>query len=435
MRATDVIARKRDGAELSTEEIAFFVAGFSTGEIADYQAAAWLMAVYLNGMSERETRDLTLAMAGSGDRIDLHDTVPVAVDKHSTGGVGDKVSLVVVPAAAACGLPVAKVSGRGLGFTGGTLDKLESIPGYRVDLTSEEYKAQLADIGAVITGQTASLAPVDGKLYALRDTTATVGSLPLIVSSILSKKIAGGADAVVLDVKVGTGALMKTLPEAEMLAESLVGMGYHVGLRAVAYVSDMNQPLGWAVGNALEVKEAIDTLRRGGPRDFREHCLVILAEMLALGGKSPDVAEARRLGVDSLATGAAWRKFRELVVAQGGDVRFVDEPDRLPVASLVENVPCPRSGYLAAVDASEIGRAVVGLGGGRAQKGDAIDRSVGIIAHHKVGDPLTAGEPLFTVHAQDEHRLRAARERVLAAHTVSADPVEPLPLFYRRVVA
>ena len=432
MRATDVIAKKRDGGELTSDEIEFFVQGYTHGDIPDYQAAAWLMAIYVRNMSDRETRDLTLAMAHSGDVLDLKDIAPLVVDKHSTGGVGDKVSLVVAPTAAASGVPIAKISGRGLGFTGGTLDKLESIPGYRADLSEAEFRAQLKDVGIVLTGQTGALAPADGKLYALRDVTATVGSTPLIVSSILSKKLAGGANAIVLDVKTGSGALMKTLEDAETLAEDLVRLGGEVGLHVVALVSDMNQPLGWAVGNALEVKEAIKTLHGGGPPDFREHCLGIIAEMLMLGGRAHGTDVALEMAEDAIASGAAWRKFRALVAAQGGDVRAVDEPARLPKARFVDSVPAPRSGHLAAVSASDVGRAVVALGGGRYKKGDAIDRSVGVEIHHKVGDAVEEGTPLFSVHANDEAKLAVACRRVLAAHTFSDGPTERPPLFYRR---
>ncbi|RLC58036.1 MAG: thymidine phosphorylase [Chloroflexota bacterium] len=434
MHAINIIAKKRDGAELSREEIEFFIQGYTRGEIPDYQAAAWLMAVYLRGMTDRETRYLTLAMAYSGDVLDLKDVAPLVVDKHSTGGVGDKVSLVVAPLVAACGLPVAKMTGRGLGFSGGTVDKLESIPGYRTDLSVAEFKAQLKEIGIVLTGQSADLAPADRKLYALRDVTATVESIPLIVGSIMSKKIAAGADAIVLDVKVGNGAFMKTLEDAEILAEAMVRLGSRVGRRMVALISDMNQPLGRAVGNALEVQEAITTLCENGPADFREHCLAVATEMLVLGGKAADTDDARALALETLTSGAAWQKFRELVEAQGGDIRYIEEPERLPRARLIEPVPAPRSGYVAAVNAAEVGMAVVELGGGRERKGDPIDHSVGVVVHYKVGDPVRKGMPLFTIHANDEANLAAARERVLAAYTFSDIAVEPLPLFYRRVV-
>jgi len=388
MHATDVIGKKRDGDELSREEIEFFVQGYTKGEIPDYQAAAWLMAVYLRGLTDRETLDLTLAMAHSGDTLDLKDIAPFTVDKHSTGGVGDKVSLVVAPLVTACGLPVAKMTGRGLGFTGGTVDKLESIPGYRTDLSEAEFKAQLEEVGIVLTGQSVDLAPADRKLYGLRDVTATVGSIPLIVSSIMSKKLAAGADAIVLDVKVGSGAFMKTLEEAEKLAEALVRLGHQVDRRVVALISDMNQPLGWAVGNALEVREAISTLHEAGPPDLREHCLAVAAEMLTLSGKAADANAALTMAMKTLASGAAWHEFRDLVRAQGGDVRYVDGPKRLPV---------------------------------------------GVIVHYKVGDLVQKDTPLLTIHANDEERLAAARERLLAAYTLSDTPVQRLPLFYRRV--
>jgi pyrimidine-nucleoside phosphorylase len=433
MNAIDVIAQKRDGGELSREQIEFFVQGTTRGDIPDYQAAAWLMAVYLRGMTDQETTDLTLAMAHSGDMLDLKDVAPFTVDKHSTGGVGDKVSLVVAPLVAACGMPVAKMSGRGLGFSGGTVDKLESIPGYRTDLSEAEFKAQLSEIGIVLTGQSAELAPADRKLYALRDVTATIGCIPLIVSSIMSKKLAAGADAIVLDVKTGTGAFMQTQEDAEALAEAMVRLGTRAGRRVVALISDMNQPLGWAVGNALEVREAINTLHEGGPADFREHCMIVAAEMLMLGGKAADASAALTLAMQTLASGAAWRKFRELVEAQGGDVRCVDDPDQLPQARLIEPVPAPRSGYLASLNAAEIGGAVIELGGGREKKGDPIDHSVGVIVHYKVGELVQKDTPLFTIHANDEAQLAAARERALAAHTFSNSPVQRLPLFYRRV--
>ena len=433
MHAIDVIIKKRNGAELSMEEIQFFVQGYTRGEIPDYQAAAWLMTMYLRGMTDRETLDLTLAMAHSGDVLDLKEIAPFVVDKHSTGGVGDKVSLVIAPLVAACGMPIAKMTGRGLGFTGGTVDKLESIPGYRTELNEVEFKAQVAEIGIVLTGQSADLAPADGKMYGLRDVTATVDSIPLIVSSIMSKKLASGADAMVLDVKVGSGAFMKTVEDAESLAEALVRLGRQAGRRVVALISDMNQPLGWAIGNALEVREAINTLHEGGPDDFRDHCLVVAAEMLILGGKAPDTNSALTLALETLNSGAAWHKFRDMVEAQGGDVRYIDEPDRLPRAEMIEPVPAPRSGYLAEANAAEIGMAVMALGGGREEIEDQIDRSVGVIVHYKVGDLVQKDTPLFTIHANDEAKLAAARERVLAAHTFSDGPVQRLPLFYRRV--
>lgn len=433
MRMVEVIEKKRDGKDLSTEEIDFFVQGYADGTIPDYQASSLLMAIMLQGMSDREIRDLTLAMAHSGEMLDLKDAAPFVVDKHSTGGVGDKVSLVIGPAVAACGLPVGKMSGRGLGFSGGTLDKLESIPGFHSDLSVAEFKQQLREIGFVLAGQSVNLAPADGKLYALRDVTGTVPSLPLIVSSVMSKKIAAGADAIVLDVKTGSGAFMKTVEDAERLAESMVRIGNEVGRKVVALLSDMNQPLGWAVGNSLEVREAIDTLHGAGPQDFLEHCLVVGGEMLALGGQAQDAVHGRELVTQAIESGAAWQKFRQMVVAQGGDVRYLDEPQRFPAARIVRMVPAPVSGYLARVQTDEIGMATVGLGGGRLQKGDPVDHAVGLMLHLKVGEWITAGEPLFTIHANDEARCAEAERRVLEALTFSEAPVEPLPLFYKRV--
>jgi pyrimidine-nucleoside phosphorylase len=433
MRAIDIIEKKRDGLELTAEEIDFFIQGYTRGDIPDYQAAAWLMAVYLRGMSERETRDLTLAMARSGEMLDLSDVAPVVADKHSSGGIGDKVTLVVAPIVAACGVPVGKMTGRGLGFTGGTVDKLESIPGFRTDLSPQEFKAQLARIGIVITGQSENLAPADRKLYALRDVTGTVSSLPLIVSSIMSKKLAGGATAILLDVKVGSGAFMKTVDEASRLAEAMVRLGRELGRRVGALVSDMNQPLGWTVGNALEVQEAINVLHEDGPPDLREHCLVVAAEMLALAGRVADSTEGVELAAQAIADGSAWRKFRALIAAQGGDVRFVDEPDRLPRAPIVEPIPAPTDGYLQKVDAAQVGMAVVDLGGGREKKEDPIDHSVGVIVHYKVGDRVQKGTPLCTIHASDRVRLERAKVRLLQAHTIGPEPVPPLPLFYKKI--
>ncbi len=430
MRAVDIIIRKRDKGELTREEIRFFVNGIATGRIPDYQAAAWAMAVLLNGMTPRETTDLTLAIAHSGEVLDMSDVVKIAVDKHSTGGVGDKTSLVVLPAVAACGLPVGKMSGRGLGFSGGTLDKLESIPGYRVDLSTEEFEKQLKEIGIVLCGQSKDLAPADGKLYALRDVTGTVQSIPLIASSVMSKKIAGGAHAVVLDVKVGNGAFMTNLKDAHELADLMVKIGQLAGRKVVALISDMNQPLGCAVGNALEIREAIDTLRGGGPDDFREHCLHVAAHMLVLGEVIDSLAAARAMAEKSVADGSAFAKFRQLVQAQGGDASYVDDPDKLPKAALIEVVTAPRSGTLEQVRARDVGEASVALGAGRAKKGDPVDHAVGFVIHHKVGDKIEKGEPLFTVHASDKAKLSDAIASVSAAHVIVDHPVPPLPLFY-----
>jgi len=430
MRAVDIIIKKREGNELLREEIDFFIDGFTRGEIPDYQASAWAMAVLLRGMTERETTDLTMAMAHSGETLDLTGVVPIAVDKHSTGGVGDKTTLVVEPVVAACGLPVGKMSGRGLGFSGGTLDKMESIPGYRTNLSREEFIEQLRTEGLVLTGQSGDLAPADGKLYALRDVTGTVPSIPLIASSIMSKKIAAGAQAIVLDVKIGLGAFMENLEEGRVLARTMVAIGALSGRKVVALLSDMNQPLGWAVGNALEVREALDALRGSGPEDFREHCLVAAAHMLVVGRKAANLDTARTMAESALESGRALESFRRLVQAQGGDVRYVDEPDRLPQAPLIETVPASRAGYLLGINAREVGETSVELGAGRARKEDPIDHAVGIEIHHKIGDSVEAGQPLFTIHANDAAKLAAAKARLLAAHQWSTEPVQPLPLFY-----
>jgi pyrimidine-nucleoside phosphorylase len=440
MRAVDIIAKKRDGQELDTHEMEWFIQGLVNGEVADYQAAAWAMAVLLRGMSERETIDLTMAMVRSGES-GLGESVSAksgrgrtrprrVVDKHSTGGVGDKTTLVVAPWVAAAGLPVAKMSGRGLGYSGGTLDKLEAIPGMRVDLTQEQFLRQAREIGIVVAGQTADLAPADGILYALRDVTATVPSLPLIASSIMSKKIAGGADAIVLDVKVGRGAFMETLPEARELATLMMRIGQGVGRQVTAVLADMSQPLGRAVGNALEVREAIETLRGQGPAAFAEHCLVIAAEMLLLGGIATDPPEARERLKRLLGEGQALEMFRRWVAAQGGDARVAEEPQRLPAAPVVRVVEAPRAGAIAGIDAREVGLAVVALGGGRQRKGEAIDPSVGVVLHAKVGDRVAAGAPLFTVHAADEDAARAAEARLLAAYRWSEEDVAAPPAIY-----
>jgi pyrimidine-nucleoside phosphorylase len=430
MRAVDIIIKKRDKGELTLAEIEYFIKSFISGEVADYQASALLMAIVLNGMTPRETTDLTLAMANSGHMLNLSDVVDLAVDKHSSGGVGDKTSIAVLPIVAACGLPVGKMSGRGLGFSGGTLDKLESIPGYRVDLTTEEFKHQLREKGIVLTGQTLDLAPADGKLYALRDVTGTVQSIPLIASSIMCKKLAAGAQAILLDVKTGLGAFMETLEDARQLANMMVSIGQLAGRDVVALLSDMNQPLGNAVGNALEVIEAVETLRDRGPQDFLEHCLHVSAHMLVLGKRARDLAEARTMAEASIANGSAFEKLRVLVQAQGGDISYVDDPSKFPEAEYVEAVNAPQSGYLAQIQARTVGEAAVALGAGRARKSDPIDHAVGFVIHHKVGDRVQKGEALFTVHANDREKLAEARQAVLSAHEFSAEAVEGLPLFY-----
>jgi pyrimidine-nucleoside phosphorylase len=430
MRAVDIIIKKREHLELNQEEIEFFVRGFTKGEIPDYQVSAWAMAVLLNGMTSRETTDLTLAMAHSGEILDLSDVVDIAMDKHSSGGVGDKTTLVILPVVVACGLPVGKMSGRGLGFSGGTLDKLESIPGYRVNLSTDEFKRQLKKDRIVLTGQSLDLAPADGKLYALRDVTGTVQSIPLIASSIMSKKIAGGAQAIVLDVKVGLGAFMENLEEARQLSQLMIEIGELAGRKVITLLSDMNQPLGAAVGNALEVIEAIDTLHDGGPADFREHCLHVSAHMLVLGQHAPDLASARIMAEQALASGSAFEKFKVLVHAQGGDESYLEDPAKFPTAKFVEDITSPMSGYISQVHARIIGEAAVALGAGRAKKSDPVDHAVGFIVHRKVGDRIEKGQPLFTIHASDSGKLAEAKAAVLQAFKFSAEATPPLPLFY-----
>jgi len=434
MRATDVIAQKRDGQELSCAEIEFFVRGLTDGSIPDYQVAAWAMATLLRGMNARETTDLTMAMVASGETLDLSGLGKV-VDKHSTGGVGDKTTLVVAPMVSAVGLPVAKMSGRGLGFSGGTLDKLESIPGFNVSLSIEQFMATVRACGLVVAGQTADLAPADGKLYALRDVTATVPSLPLIASSIMSKKIAGGARLLVLDVKVGRGAFMTTLDEAEALAQMMIDIGERVDRRVTAVLSAMDQPLGLAVGNALEVAEAVDTLKGAGPDDFREHCVAIAAEMMLLGGRASSPDEAMATANRVLDDGSALERFRGWVAAQGGDTRVTDDYALLPQAPVRHQMISESAGFVADIDARQIGLASVSLGAGRQRKGDPIDRSVGIVLARKVGDRVETGDALCTIHARDRATAEDVAVRLRSALRLSPDPVARPPLIYRVIRA
>ena len=430
MRAVDIIIKKREKQALNKEEIEFFVEGFTKGGIPDYQVSAWAMAVLLNGMTDQETTYLTQAMANSGDILDLASIAPIVVDKHSTGGVGDKTTLVVAPLVSACGLKVGKMSGRGLGFSGGTLDKMESIPGYRVDLSVSEFLEQLKDIGIVLTGQSADLAPADGKLYSLRDVTGTVPAMPLIASSVMSKKIAAGANVIVLDVKVGLGAFMTNLTDARKLGEMMVAIGTLSGRKVRAVLSDMNQPLGEAVGNAVELKEAIDTLHGAGPTDLREHCLVLASHLLEMGGISSNLVDARKIAQDFLDDGSAWNKFRRLVQAQGGDVSFIDHPEKLPQATFTEMVIAPQSGYLNMVNARTIGETSVIMGAGREKKGDSIDLGVGILVHCKVGDKIEKGQKLFTIFTNNHEKLSNITSSLLSSLDWVTTPCEKLPLFY-----
>ncbi|MFN2222164.1 MAG: thymidine phosphorylase [Chloroflexota bacterium] len=433
MRIVELIETKRDGGSLSQQQIEWFVQTYTAGDIPDYQVAALLMAIYFQGMDRRETVDLTLAMARSGEQLDLHDTVPFVVDKHSSGGVGDKTTLVVQPLVAANDVPFGKMSGRGLGSSGGTIDKMESIAGWSADLSLAQFKRQLGEIGLVLAGQTAKLAPADGKLYALRDVTGTVANVSLIASSIMSKKLAAGADAIVLDVKVGKGAFMHDLDSARELARLMVDIGKDAGRKTVALISDMNQPLGHAVGNALEVKEALATLSGDGPGDLWAHCLELSAHLLVLASKCETLEQGKQLATAVRDDGRALAKFRSMVAAQGGDVGMVDNPDALPLAEFREDVLAPRSGYVAEIDAGDIGWSCVKLGGGRMVKSAKIDPAVGAIIPIKVGDRLDAGDLIGTVHAEDEASMALARQELVRSITWSEEPVAPLPHFYETV--
>ncbi|MFN8491680.1 MAG: thymidine phosphorylase [Caldilineaceae bacterium] len=436
MNPVDIIVKKRDGGELTAAEISYFVNGFVKGTIPDYQAAAWAMAVYFRGMTDAETTALTLAMAASGEQLDLHDSLPpgtIIVDKHSSGGVGDKTTLAVGPIVAACGLPVGKMSGRGLSFTGGTIDKLESITGWNPDLSEAQFRQQLRDVGLVVAGQTANLAPADKVLYALRDVTGTVPSLPLIASSIMSKKLAAGADAIVLDVKCGRGAFMETLDEARALSKLMVAIGQLAGRRVTALITQMEQPLGRAVGHTLEVKEAIATLQGQGPTDFQTLVETVAQEMLLLGKQVQTVEQAQVQIHQVISNGAAFAKFQQFVAAQGGNPKLVEAPEQLPQAPVVIPAPAPMDGYVQRIDAREIGLTCVGLGGGRHKKGDPIDYRVGILVQAKVGDQVAAGDALCIVHAADAQAAAATVERIQAAYTLGNAPTPALPILFDRI--
>jgi pyrimidine-nucleoside phosphorylase len=433
VNAQEIIAKKRDGLVLSKHEIDFFIKGLMSGCIADYQAAAWLMAVYIRGMNSEETTHLTQAMAHSGRMLDVEKTAPLAVDKHSTGGVGDKTTLVVAPLVVAAGLSVAKISGRGLGFTGGTLDKLESFPGFSSDLSVSRFLDNLSKYHIVVAGQTPDLVPADGKLYALRDVTATVGSYPLIASSIMSKKLAVGARSIVLDVKVGRGAFMETEEEAIELADIMIQLAESCDKRAAAVISDMNQPLGRAVGNSLEVKEAIDTLRGVGPDDFTSHCLIIGTQMMLLTEQSKNEGEARTRLQDLLLSGHALDRFKDLVRAQGGDPAPIDDLSLLPQARVVRPMLSPREGYISQLDARMVGLAAMDLGAGRTKKGEPVDHAVGVVLHKKIGDSVDQGEELCAIHAESEDAAQRAEARLLEAFDWRDHAVEPPPLVYQVV--
>jgi pyrimidine-nucleoside phosphorylase len=420
MRTVDLIQRKRDGEELAPEEIDFLIEGYTSGDTPDYQMAAFLMAVYFSGMSDRELSRLTECMLRSGDTVDLSSVPGVKVDKHSTGGVGDKTSFIVAPLAAAAGVVVPMISGRALGHTGGTLDKLESIPGFRTDLTPEEFTKQLAEHGLCFIGQSDRLAPADRKLYALRDVTATVESIPLISSSIMSKKLAEGVDALVLDVKVGSGAFMKKQVDARRLAQAMVGIGRRMDKKVQALITDMSQPLGYAVGNALEVMEASQTLQNAGPADLTKLCLELAARMIFLGKKVGTLDEARRTAEKHLVDGSAYKKFKQVVAAQGGNPQALDKFELLPNATGMREITSPRAGYVSSIAAHDIGAASNMIGAGRDRKEDAIDPAVGIILEVKAGEKVDAGSVLCRLYYTKEDRVEDAAEMVEDAFRISS---------------
>lgn len=430
MRTVDIIQKKRDGTALTAAEIRYLIEGFVRGEIPDYQMSAWAMAVYFNGMTAEETAALTMEMARSGEMLDLGAIRGTIVDKHSTGGVGDTTTLVLVPLVAAAGIPVAKMSGRGLGHTGGTIDKLESIPGFAVELTRDVFIEQVNRIGVALTGQTGNITPADKQLYALRDVTATVNSIPLIASSIMSKKIASGADAIVLDVKTGRGAFMKTLEDSIALAEAMVNIGTEVGRETVAVISDMDQPLGYAIGNALEVKEALECLNGGGPADLRALCLELGAYMLVAGGLANQPSEAKEQLASLIEDGAAIRKLREFIEAQGGDGEVVSNPELLPYAEKTMPLLAAQDGYVTGLEAEAIGVCAMMLGAGRETKDAAIDAAAGIILHIKRGDRVHKGEQLATLHynRRVEDRVEAVIQKLQDAYTIENQQPADRPL-------
>ncbi|RAQ96997.1 thymidine phosphorylase [Thermogemmatispora tikiterensis] len=430
MQAVEIIQKKRNGDALTTEEINWLVEQYTHEHIPDYQMAAWLMAVCWRGMDDRETSDLTLAMARSGEQLRVCERLKPVVDKHSTGGVGDKVTLAVAPLVAACGVAVAKMTGRGLGHTGGTVDKLESISGLRTALTREEFLSILQEHGLVLAGQSAELAPADGKMYALRDVTATVESIPLIAASIMSKKLAVGASHLLLDVKVGAGAFMKTREAAHELARIMVEIGQRAGLYTEAAVTAMEQPLGRAVGNALEVAEAIAILRGEGPADVSQLCRHEAAELLVMTGSAPTREEAERRVQEAIESGRALAKLAEVCEAQGGDPQQIEQPERLPRAPVISMLTAPCSGYIAAIHAERVGLAAMRLGAGRFRKGDPIDHRTGLLLQAKVGDYLQAGDPLVEMHARSEEECAALRQELLACYRWSETPVQSGPLIY-----
>ncbi|WP_047985362.1 pyrimidine-nucleoside phosphorylase [Ornithinibacillus californiensis] len=429
MRMYDIIEKKRDGKELTEEEIYFFITGYTKGDIPDYQVSALMMAIYFQDMNEKERATLTKAMVESGDQIDLSPISGIKVDKHSTGGVGDTTTLVLAPLVASVGAPVAKMSGRGLGHTGGTIDKLESVPGFHTEISNEEFIDLVNKNKVSVIGQTGNLTPADKKLYSLRDVTATVNSIPLIASSIMSKKIASGADAIVLDVKTGAGAFMKEIDDAKELAKAMVSIGNQVGRNTMAVISDMSQPLGFAIGNSLEVKEAIDTLQGKGPKDLTELCLVLGSQMVVLAEKASSIEEARSMLEENIANGKAYEHFKTFLASQGGDPSVIDNTDLLPKANKQIDITAEQSGAVQTIIADQIGTAAMMLGAGRATKESEIDLSAGILLHKKVGDSVQVGELLLTLHTNIEH-VEPVIDLIKSSIIISKDMVEAPKLIY-----
>lgn len=429
MRMIDIIEKKRDGYELTKEEIDFVISGYTNGDIPDYQMSAFAMAVYFQDMTTEERIHLTNAMAASGDQVDLSSIDGMKVDKHSTGGVGDTTTLILAPLVASVGVPIAKMSGRGLGHTGGTIDKFESIEGFQVELDGDTFTKLVNKNKVAVVGQSGNLAPADKKIYGLRDVTATVDSIPLIASSIMSKKIASGADAIVLDVKVGSGAFMKDLDSAKELAHAMVQIGNGAGRQTVAVISDMNQPLGFAVGNALEVKEAIDTLKGEGPKDLEELCFTLGSRMVYLGKKADSIEEARAMLEEAIRSGKALEKFKQLVSSQGGDETVIDDPSKLPTASYTFEVEAKEDGYVTEMIANEIGNAASMLGAGRLTKDAEIDLAVGLIMNKKIGDKVIKGDSLVTIHSNSED-VSAVKEKIYEAYRISDTKGKAQPLIY-----
>lgn len=430
MRMYDLILKKRRGEELTTEEINFIVNGFTKGEIPDYQMSSLLMTIFFNKMNKRETADLTMAMVNSGDVLNLDKINGIKVDKHSTGGVGDTTTILLAPMVASCGVPVAKMSGRGLGHTGGTIDKLESFKGFTVELTEDQFIENVNNIGIAVVGQTGQLAPADKKIYALRDVTATVDNMSLIASSIMSKKVASGADGIVLDVKVGEGAFMKTSDDARALAEEMVSIGKNVGRKTVAVISDMDQPLGYAIGNSLEVIEAIETLKGNGPKDLLELSLTLGSNMLMIAGKVDSFEEGKKLLKDNIENGKALKKLKEFVKAQGGDPSYIDNTDLFPKAKYEFEVKAEKTGVISKIHAEAIGIIAMELGAGRESKESVIDLSVGIVLNKKRGEKVNEGDLLAKVYANSESKGQKAVNKLLKEIVISGSYEETIPLIY-----